>query len=87
MMSARIGVLGAAVSALLEQVAACWPGERPVHLVADRGFPGQRLFRTLKRLRWGWTVRQSVPPSCCGAAEKEANSRLRRLMCTRALGV
>jgi hypothetical protein len=51
------GQVGPAVSALLEQVAACWPGERPVHLVADRGFPGQRLFRTLIRLRWGWTVR------------------------------
>ena len=51
------GVVGPAVIALLEQVAACWPHERPVHLVADRGFPGQRFFRTLQRLRWGYTVR------------------------------
>jgi hypothetical protein len=52
------GQVGPAVSALLEQVAACWPTTaRPVHLVADRGFPGQRLFRTLWRLGWGWTVR------------------------------
>jgi hypothetical protein len=52
------GQVGPAVQALLEQVAACWPvQERPVHLVADRAFPSQRLFRTLGRLGWGWTVR------------------------------
>jgi hypothetical protein len=28
-----------------------------VHLVADRAFPSQRLFRTLRRLQWGWTIR------------------------------
>jgi Transposase DDE domain len=51
------GRMGPAVTALLRQVAACWPAERPVHLVADRAFPGQRLFRTLRALGWGWTVR------------------------------
>jgi hypothetical protein len=52
------GQVGPAVNALIEQVAARWPATaRSVHLVADRGFPGQRLFRTLQRVHWGWTVR------------------------------
>jgi hypothetical protein len=45
------------VCRLLRQVDAAWPPGRPAHLVADRGFPGQQLFRTLRRLGWGWTVR------------------------------
>src|SRR5579871_1812480 len=45
------------VCRLLRQVDAAWPPSRPVHLVADRGFPGQQLFRTLRTLGWGWTVR------------------------------
>jgi hypothetical protein len=47
------------VCRLLRQVDAAWPAGRPVHLVADRGFPGQALFRTLRALGWGWgwTVR------------------------------
>jgi hypothetical protein len=45
------------VCALLRQVAAAWPTERPVHLVADRGFPSRQFFWTVRQLGWGWTVR------------------------------
>lgn len=45
------------VQALVRQVAAAWPAERPVHLVADRAFPSRALFRLLRRVHWGWTVR------------------------------
>ena len=45
------------VCALIKQVAAAWPTDRPVHLVADRAFPSRALFRTLKEVAWGWTVR------------------------------
>lgn len=45
------------VCALLRQVAARWPPDRPVHLVADRAFPSYRLFGTLRALRWDWTIR------------------------------
>jgi hypothetical protein len=46
--------------ALLERVGATWPPDRPAHLVADRGFPSGALFRTLRRLGWGRTVRLSA---------------------------
>jgi hypothetical protein len=42
------------VKALLGQVAAVWPAERPVHLVADRAFASGRLLRALG---WGYTLR------------------------------
>jgi hypothetical protein len=45
------------VLALVRQVAAAWPAERPAHLVADRAFPSRPLFRLLCRVHWGWTVR------------------------------
>ena len=46
------------VAALLEQVAAAWPAEAPPPtLLADRGFPSVRFFRTLVRLHWAFTVR------------------------------
>ena len=45
------------VCALLRQVAAVWPPDRPVHLVADRAFPSYDFFATLQALGWGWTVR------------------------------
>jgi len=45
------------VCALLRQVAAVWPSARPVHLVADRGFPSRQFLWTLRQVRWGWTVR------------------------------
>lgn len=45
------------VCALLQQVAAAWPADRPAHLIADRAFPSRRLFQTLRALGWGWTVR------------------------------
>ena len=45
------------VCALIRQVAAVWPVERPVHLVADRGFPSRLFLLTLRQVRWGWTVR------------------------------
>jgi hypothetical protein len=45
------------VCALIRQVAAAWPAARPVHLVADRGFPSRQLLLTLRQVRWGWTVR------------------------------
>jgi hypothetical protein len=46
-----------AVCALIRQVAASVPADRPVHLVADRGFPSQSLLRTLAAVGWGFTVR------------------------------
>ena len=46
------------VCALVQQVAAAWPAAEPLpHLLADRAFPSRRLFRTLRRLGWGWTLR------------------------------
>lgn len=39
------------VVALLDRTLACWPADRPVHLVADRGFPSLPLFRCLERWR------------------------------------
>jgi hypothetical protein len=46
-----------AVCALIRQVAAAWPTERPAHLVADRGFPSRQLLLVLRQVRWGWTLR------------------------------
>lgn len=43
--------------ALLRQLAAHWPPDRPPQLVADRGFPSQALFRTLTDLGWGFSIR------------------------------
>ncbi len=50
------GQVTPAVCALAAQVAAAWPaGEaRTAHLVADRAFPGKRLFSALRRVGWGW---------------------------------
>jgi hypothetical protein len=45
------------VCALVRQVGAAWPAARPVHLVADRGFPSQRLFAVVRAVGWGWTLR------------------------------
>lgn len=45
------------VCALVRQVGAVWPAARPVHLVADRAFPSQRLFAAVRALGWGWTLR------------------------------
>src|SRR5919199_2121471 len=42
------------VCALVRQVAAAWPAERPAHLVADRGFPSRALLLTLRRVGWCW---------------------------------
>jgi hypothetical protein len=39
------------VVALLTRTLALWPPDRPVHLVADRGFPSLPLFRCLDRWR------------------------------------
>jgi hypothetical protein len=44
--------------ALLRALAAAWPADRAApHLVADRGFPSQALFRTLHQLGWGFSIR------------------------------
>lgn len=45
------------VCALLRQVAAVWPPDRPVHMVADRAFPSYALCQTLRALGWGYTLR------------------------------
>jgi hypothetical protein len=49
------------VVALLDRTLAVWPAERPVHLVADRGFPSMALFRALdawrRRRPLGATIR------------------------------
>ena len=49
------------VCRLLRQVGAVWPPDRPGHLLADRAFPGDKLFRTLRQLQWDWTVRLRAP--------------------------
>jgi len=50
-----------AVLALLERLLSCWPSERPLHLLADRGFPSLKLFclleRHAKHLPLGYSVR------------------------------
>jgi hypothetical protein len=51
------GQVTPAVCSLVEQVASIWPAVCPVHLVADRAFPSRKLFTTLQRVQWGWTVR------------------------------
>jgi hypothetical protein len=52
------------VLALLNRVLACWPADRAVHLVADRGFPSKALVRRLDELRrWrrlGYTLRLTI---------------------------
>jgi len=57
------GRVTSTVCALVAQVAAAWPkGEtRAAHLVADRAFPGKRLFTALRRAHWGWTIRLRAP--------------------------
>jgi hypothetical protein len=46
---------------LVERVLPHWPTERPIRLLADRGFPSLKLFRCLeewqKRLTLGYTIR------------------------------
>jgi hypothetical protein len=51
------GTFRPTVCALLRQVGACWPAERPAHLLADRAFPSYALFAALRAAGWGWTVR------------------------------
>lgn len=50
--------------ALLDRVLACWPPDRAVHLVADRGFPSKALVRRLDEWRrWrrlGYTLRLKI---------------------------
>ena len=46
-----------AVVRLLWRVGQTWPVDRRPHLVADRGFPSLKLFRTVEQLGWGWTIR------------------------------
>jgi hypothetical protein len=53
------------VCALVRQVAAAWPTDRPVHLVADRAFPSRTLFQSLKAVGWGWTVRLRAKSWVC----------------------
>ncbi len=49
------------VVALVDRTLNCWPPDRPVHLLADRGFPSLKLFRKLdswrRRLPLGYTLR------------------------------
>src|SRR5579859_3959706 len=51
------GQVTPAVCALVAQVAAAWPPDRPAHLVADRAFPSRPLLRALRAVGWGWTIR------------------------------
>jgi hypothetical protein len=52
------GRFGPTVAGLIERVAAAWPPAHvPPHLVADRAFPSQRLFRQLRMVGWGFTIR------------------------------
>src|SRR5581483_6527657 len=43
--------------ALIRQVAAAWPADRPAHLVADRACPSRDLLEALRAARWGYTLR------------------------------
>src|SRR5688572_14428329 len=45
------------VRALVARLARSWPADRPVHLLADRGFASQALLRALGAAGWGFTVR------------------------------
>ena len=51
------GAFTPAVLRLLWRIGAVWPADRRPHLVADRGFPSLKLFRTLESLGWTWTIR------------------------------
>lgn len=56
------GRVAPTVCALVAQVAAWLEGQtRVAHLVADRAFPGKRLFTALRRAGWGWTIRLRAP--------------------------
>lgn len=59
------------VCALIRQVAAAWPAERPVHLVADRGLPSRHLLLTLRQVRWGWTLRLRATTGVTVAGEPQ----------------
>ena len=45
---------------LLDRTLALWPTGRPVHLLADRGFPSLPLFRCLERWRAGLALGYTV---------------------------
>jgi hypothetical protein len=45
------GAFTPAVLRLLWRLGAAWPADRRRHLVADRGFPSRKLFRTLAAIR------------------------------------
>lgn len=64
------GAFTPTVCAVLRRVAACWPSPRPVHLLADRGFPSRALFRTLEALGWGFTVRVPARAELTVAGDK-----------------
>jgi len=51
------GAFTPAVLRLLWRLGTAWPADRRPHLVADRGFPSLKLFRTLATLGWTWTIR------------------------------
>jgi hypothetical protein len=55
------GTFTPTVVQLIDRVLADWPPARPVHLVADRGFPSRALLRSLDRWRTqlplGYTLR------------------------------
>jgi hypothetical protein len=67
--------------ALIRQVAAVWPVDRPAHLLADRGFPSRDLFRTVEAAGWEWTVRLgarslvTVDGAACWAKELLATAK------------
>jgi hypothetical protein len=52
------GQFGPTVAGLVQRVAVAWPAAQPPpHLVADRAFPSQRLFRQVRTVGWGFTIR------------------------------
>jgi DDE family transposase len=75
------GRLKPTTCALIRQVAAVWPAERPAHLLADRGFPSRDLFRTVEAVGWEFTVRLgartlvTVDGKSCWAKELLATAR------------
>jgi hypothetical protein len=51
------GRFRATTLALVEQLAAAFPADRPWVLTVDRGFPSARLFARPRERQAGWTVR------------------------------
>jgi hypothetical protein len=68
------------VCLLLAQVAAAWPPDRPVHLVADRAFGSRPVLATLRTLGWGFTLRLRARHTVTIAGEQGTRRVVRDLL-------